>query len=109
QAGLYLLAVRECFGAEPAGMLFCAVSRGPKWAGWHTLPELGDVVEPADPDLIEALGETARTVSLDVAERIRSGEIATAPADTNKCSYCSHHDICRVETPSIARAGGGGE
>lgn len=109
QAGLYLLAVRDVFGQEPAGFLFCAVNRGPAWAGWHTLPELSEVVEQANSEVLGILGDTARTASLEVAERIRAGDIAADPADASKCMYCPHQDICRVETQiAIARAGGGG-
>ena len=91
QAGLYLRAVREFFGYEPAGMSFCAMRRGVGWRGWDKPEELTYLVSLST---AQALG---------VAQQIREeGCIEPDPAEAEACEYCDFRDICRVETAAVA-------
>ncbi len=103
QAGLYMLAAREFFNLEPAGMLYCGLRKRTVWDGWH-LPIAGlqDIGENAAPARLRELIDSAVAQTTKVFAQITDGRIVADPADTVKCSYCAFRDICRVESQTAA-------
>jgi ATP-dependent helicase/DNAse subunit B len=109
QAGLYLLAVRQVLGHEPAGVLFAGLRRETSLEGWH-LPVPG--LKAGADCTSEVLAELSVTASGQVAavlDGVRGGRIAPFPADERLCEYCEFVDICRVESAAGAAAAGGFE
>ncbi|HSB16218.1 MAG TPA: PD-(D/E)XK nuclease family protein [Bryobacteraceae bacterium] len=109
QAGLYLLAVKQVLGHEPAGMLFAGLRRETSLEGWH-LPLPG--LEAGADCTSEVLAELSATASGQVAgvlDAVHGGRIAPSPADERLCEYCEFVDICRVESATGATAAGGFE
>jgi ATP-dependent helicase/DNAse subunit B len=106
QAGLYLLAAQRVFGVQPAGMLFCFVKNGVKWAGWHTSLPGVDVGEKMTADAITGMAHDAEESVIRVHAEIAAGRIAVTPRNVSKCRYCEARDICRVESMAAEKAAG---
>ncbi len=112
QAGLYMLAAREVFGYTPAGMLYCSVKKQPEWRGWRLegLSISAEVGTRCMPDELEDQMRAARATAIEVARRIREGEVAPLPSDEEPCRYCAGSDICRrLEAGRPLAVGGGGQ
>jgi ATP-dependent helicase/DNAse subunit B len=80
QLPLYLMAVRDLLGLEPAGGELRFLKTGTKAA----LKSEG----------LKGLLEATETRVLDAARRIRSGDIAV---DAKSCQYCHFSPVCRFE------------
>ncbi len=106
QAGVYLLAARECFQLEPAGVLFCAIRREVRWDGWHAgLPLRVGRGEEGGARLAELMQEAVDLIQRTVNE-IAAGRIEPAPADPDMCGFCEFIDICRIETAAAPMTAG---
>ncbi len=109
QAGLYMLACERVFGRRAAGMFYCALRGEVSWHGWHTLQHSIGRSTRCTPEVLREVIDTAVTVSLEAAARIRDGVVEPAPRDMDRCRFCACLDICRLESAARAAAGGGSE
>jgi ATP-dependent helicase/DNAse subunit B len=94
QAPLYLLAAERFFGLEPAGMTYIGLKGGVVLAPWK------------DGQLPAGWRETATERTMGIVAAIRSGRMAVAPSDRDKCRYCDFRDVCRVAGEEAAVAEG---
>ena len=98
QGPLYWLAAERGFQLSVAGVYYCSLRNGIRYAGWGEKPDwLKAKVEPFTPDWLA----TAIERSLSAARAITQGSIAPEPSDLAKCRYCEFRDACRyagVET-----------
>ena len=90
QAPLYLMAAERCFGARPAGMFYIGLKGAVAYEGWSEegLLKAGPMPE----NWLEITAERTRRA----VEEIRSGRVAAAPADPDKCRFCEYRDVCRI-------------
>ena len=104
QAPLYLLAVRQILGLEPAGALYVPLAGDDKPRGaW--LDELEDELGPGlvagDRTSRERLDEhleTARRTARELAGRVRAGDVRPTPATCHpRGGGCAYPSICREE------------
>jgi RecB family exonuclease len=100
QPQLYMLAAERSFGRRPAGMFYCGLRGGVKWAGWSDDSML--MAKPIPPDWLQQATET----TLRVVHEIRAGRLAPDPADPEQCSRCDYRDVCRLDTAAAVVAGG---
>ena len=105
QVALYMLAVRELMGLEPAGGVYVPLrgkDRRPRGVLRSRLrEELGEGFVDSDrvsDEELERHLDQARTRAIELAGRLRSGEVRPCPAT---CSWnnsgCTYPSICRVE------------
>ncbi len=106
QIPLYLLALQEAFGLEPAGAELYTLRGEPRRRGvvndelvkkvFRGQPPEG--TERLSPQEFRELLETARRKMQEYAAAIREGEIAVRPHDTKQCQkgWCDFYDLCRV-------------
>ena len=106
QVALYMLAVRELLQLEPAGGVYVPLAGSDRRSRGLLLDELEDElgggVVPGDRASREEIDqhlERARERALELAGRLRSGEVRPCPAT---CSWraaggCTYPSICRVE------------
>ena len=107
QGGLYLAAVRQALGYEPAGVLFCALRRETTWYGWHSsMPGL-QKGESCATDELQARIQIAEETNRHTIEEIFSGRVEPDPADEEICRTCDFADICRLRERAARRAGAG--
>jgi len=101
QAPLYLMAAERQFNQHPAGFFFVGVKGEIGYYGWSQSGLLESIPIPEN----WAARTEART--LDIVGQIRSGTIAPAPADRDKCRWCDARDICRVNERQAVAIGEG--
>ncbi len=89
QGGLYLAALCKD-GATPAAFHLAGVRNETKWSGSN------------DPAEVQAWLDRAIAAARDAIARIRLGDIAVDPADTDACQYCAYAHACRVKSASLA-------
>ena len=105
QVALYMLAVRELMGLEPAGGVYVPLrgkDRRPRGVIRRELrDELGEGFVDTDRVSEEELEhhlDRARAQAVELAERLRGGEVRPCPAT---CSWnksgCTYPSVCRVE------------
>jgi hypothetical protein len=104
QAPLYMLAVREILGLEPAGGLYVPLSGDEKPRGaWldESQDELGSGLAQADRASREDLEghlRAARETACDLVRRVRAGQVRPTPATCHwRGEGCSYPVICRAE------------
>jgi len=92
QGPLYWLATERGFEQTVAGVYYCSLRDGIRYAGWGEKPEwLKARVEPFTPEWLA----TAVERSMSAARAIAQGGIAPEPSDLGKCRYCDYRDACR--------------
>lgn len=104
QVALYMIAVRELLGLEPAGGVYVPLA-GPKRQSRGIVrkgleEELGSGFAERDfrsPEEIEQQLDRARELALELAGRMRSGEVKPCPKTCAWNGGCSYPSICRVE------------
>ena len=95
QGPLYMLAMQRIENREPAGMIYCGLKRHVQCGGWTgSISGLNVKTEPLTAELLTRAEQT----TLKIAEEIRAGRIAPAPADRKPCGYCDFRDVCRYRT-----------
>jgi RecB family exonuclease len=92
QAPLYFMAAENAFHVYPSGVFYLGVKGEILYAGWSDSGILESASIPQD----WASRTGART--LDIVGQIRSGTVAPAPADRDKCRWCDARDICRIDS-----------
>jgi ATP-dependent helicase/DNAse subunit B len=103
QAALYMLAVREVLGLEPAGGVYVPLGgteRRPRGMVAADLDELGSGFFPADrlpAEEFEAMLERSRARIADTAARMHAGELGCSPETCAWNGGCSYPSICRSE------------
>ena len=89
QMPIYLMALKEALGVEPAGGVISAI-RGPAWVG---------IMRADDEDRFLDLLERARGQIREVVREIEAGVIRPGPKDIRRCGRaCPFHPVCRFET-----------
>lgn len=106
QIPLYLLALQEVLGMEPAGAELYTLRGEPRRAGVFAEDVTAHVFRGEAPEGTELLSReefrkllvTARQKMEEYAARIRTGEIEVRPFDTRYCRKggCDFFDLCRV-------------
>ncbi|HEX8073518.1 MAG TPA: PD-(D/E)XK nuclease family protein, partial [Thermoleophilaceae bacterium] len=104
QVALYMIAVRELLGLEPAGGVYVPLSGPKRLSRGIVLEELrqelgggfGDRDFKSREEIEEQL-ERARERALELAGRMRSGEVRPCPGTCAWNGGCSYPSICRVE------------
>ncbi len=103
QAGLYMLALKELFGLEPAGAFYYFISSRRKRGIFaaeerERISGSGDVSQKdkASCQDIARLIERKARQALGYVRRILDGEIAVNPANPDECRYCPFLSVCRV-------------
>jgi RecB family exonuclease len=102
QIPLYLLALREVLGREPAGGVYMSVRRGETRGILDA--EQGDIlpggIAPSDRLAHEAFEEALEEARAEAAvriERMRVGDVRHDPRDRRLCQeFCDYAGICRV-------------
>jgi ATP-dependent helicase/DNAse subunit B len=95
QGPLYMLAMQRIENRQPAGMIYCGLKRHVQCGGWtDTISGLNLRTEALTPELLTR----AEQITLEIAEQIRAGRVAPAPADLKPCGYCDFRDVCRYRT-----------
>jgi ATP-dependent helicase/DNAse subunit B len=106
QLQLYMLAIRELWGREPAGGVYRPLGgtsdRQPKGLLRKSAKEDLGALDPRprdhlDDEDFEAALEAARARAAEIAESIRAGDIGRRPIDDRCPTYCSFQPICRRE------------
>jgi ATP-dependent helicase/DNAse subunit B len=92
QAPLYFMAAERAFHVRPEGVFYLGVKGDILYVGWSESGILDSIPIPED----WAARTEART--LDIVGQIRSGRVAPAPADRDKCRWCDARDICRIDS-----------
>jgi ATP-dependent helicase/DNAse subunit B len=100
QPQLYLLALERVFGLRAAGMFYCGLRGGVKWAGWSEDPSVAGGAFP--PGWLEQAVET----TLRITQEIRAGRVAPRPADPDQCRRCDYRDVCRFQAAPAGLAEG---
>lgn len=102
QIPLYLLALREVLGREPAGGVYMSVRRGETRGILDAEQEdiLPGGIAPSDRLAHEAFEEALEEARAEAAariERMRVGDVRHDPRDRRLCQeYCDYAGICRV-------------
>ena len=92
QGPLYWLAAERGLQLNVAGVYYCSLRDGIRYAGWGEKPDwLKAKVEPFAPVWLT----TAVERSVDAARTITGGRISPEPSDIEKCRYCDFRDACR--------------
>jgi hypothetical protein len=99
QGPLYVIAAKEQWDVNAAGMYFCSVRRDPRFqhvtiGGW-SIP--GAEAAKNTGALTAEWVQNARSRAEKLAQRIQSAEIAPRPADPSICARCDYRDVCRYE------------
>ncbi len=107
QIPMYLLALDESFGIEPAGAELYTLRDEPQRSGLinaayanllyrSSPPKKSLVLRPAE---FRALLEKSREQMKEFAQEIRAGEIRVDPHKTDRCrkGKCDFYDLCRTE------------
>jgi ATP-dependent helicase/DNAse subunit B len=103
QAALYMLAVRELLGLEPAGGVYVPLGgtkRQPRGMVAAAVEEVGTGFSRNDrlgPEEFEAKLAWARERIADTAARMERGELRCTPESCAWNGGCSHPSICREE------------
>ena len=101
QAPLYFMAADKAFHVDPIGVFYLGVRGEILYVGWSDSGLLEGAPIPKD----WAAQTEART--LNIIGQIRSGLVAPAPADRDKCRWCDARDICRIDVAqTVAMAEG---
>ncbi|HLM99632.1 MAG TPA: PD-(D/E)XK nuclease family protein [Bryobacteraceae bacterium] len=101
QGPLYWLAAERGFQLSVAGVYYCSLRDGIRYAGWGEKPDwLKAKVEPFTPDWLA----TAVERSMLAARAIAQGRVAPEPSDLGKCRYCDFRDACRYAGAEAAIA-----
>ncbi len=103
QPGIYMLALKELFGLQPAGAFYYAISSGRKRGVFamedeESISGQGDLSR-ADRVSYEEIGELTELNARQATEyvqRILEGEKAIRPADRNECRTCPFSSVCRI-------------
>jgi len=99
QGGLYLIAIEEALGYQPAGMLYCSLKEETTWHGWRLVIEGLEKGKAYTPEYLrKEVIDKARERSLWAVGEIRGGKIGPAGTDVRACRYCESYDLCRVES-----------
>jgi hypothetical protein len=98
QGGLYLMALEESLGYQPAGMLYCGLKKETTWQGWHLVIDGLEKGRACTPEELRRVLDEARDRSLWAVGEIRGGKIGPAGTDARACRYCESYDLCRVES-----------
>jgi ATP-dependent helicase/DNAse subunit B len=103
QLALYMLAVRELVGLEPAGGLYVSLAgRGPT----RGVVDAGEAEavgacvsrrDLRDGAEVEAVLAAARARAGELADRLRAGDVAPCPERCTPGGGCAHPSICREE------------
>jgi len=104
QAGLYMLALKELFGVEPAAAFYYSISSGRK-RGVFAAEEKERVAGQRDVsktdgtsyEEIRELMELNARQAVEYVRRIVEGEIAIRPADKKECHSCPFSSVCRIK------------
>ena len=92
QGPLYWLAAERGLQLSVAGVYYCSLRDGIRFAGWGERPDwLKARVEPFTPVWLS----TAVERSVEAARAIAGGRISPEPSDIEKCRYCDFRDACR--------------
>ena len=103
QVPLYMLAVRELLGLEPAGGLYVPLGGRGGARGVVSAPEAeaigGDLSrsDAREDEEIDALLAAARERVADAVERVRAGDVRPCPERCGPKGSCLHPSICREE------------
>jgi ATP-dependent helicase/DNAse subunit B len=104
QVALYMLAVREALGLKPAGGVYVPLKGKDRRPRGLLLKDLSDELggglvdtDLRDEDELEAQLDRARERVVELAGRMRSGELRPCPETCAWNGGCSHPSICRVE------------
>ena len=101
QGPLYWLAAERSLQLSVAGVYYCSLRDGIRYAGWGEKPDwLKAKVEPFTPDWLTAAVER----SMDAARAIARGRISPEPSDIEKCRFCDFRDACRYAGAEAAVA-----
>lgn len=107
QLGLYALAMRELWGAEPIAVLYHAMAatgkKGPRGllrkAQMEVLGGLGIAegsYDRIDDEAFDAALEAAKTTAQEIVAEMRAGRIRRDPL-RGDCGYCEYASVCRIE------------
>jgi ATP-dependent helicase/DNAse subunit B len=104
QVALYLLAVREALGLKPAGGVYAPLKGRDLRPRGVLLKELEDelgrgfvTTDMRDEDELERELDRARERVVELAGRMRAGEVGPCPETCAWNGGCSYPSICRVE------------
>jgi len=101
QVALYMLAIRELLGREPAGGVYQPL-RDPDLRARGVIrddADAGELVHDRDrrtPQELEQALEVAAARARELADRLRAGELAPTPETCTPWGGCAHPGICRV-------------
>jgi ATP-dependent helicase/nuclease subunit B len=104
QLPVYLLALREIGGREPRGAFLVTLPAG-EWSGLGAVAGPDRTVREFHEEGLPGLLARTEELVLDLDGRIRAGEIAVRPRDTDHCRRCDFRDVCRVEPWLLAPGG----
>ncbi|MEA2309411.1 MAG: hypothetical protein QOI65_1697, partial [Thermoleophilaceae bacterium] len=106
QVALYVLAVREVMGLQPAGGVYVPLAGSERRPRGMVLDELRDELgegfvdnDRVSAEEIERQLDRARERAIELAGRLRGGEVRPCPATCawNRSGHCTYPSICRVE------------
>ena len=106
QLQLYMLAIRELFGREPAGGLYRPLGgtsdRKPRGLIQKSAQEDLEALDPRPRDHLkeedfEAALEMARARAAEITDLIQAGDIGRRPLEDRCPKYCEFQPICRRE------------
>ncbi len=92
---IYLAALEQELGSEPAGMALCGLREETTLEGLAAVP--ASRLKPIGADELRALLEAAKSKTAAAAQGILQGSIAVAPRDPGYCSRtCEYGAVCRI-------------
>jgi ATP-dependent helicase/nuclease subunit B len=106
QVALYMLAVRELMELEPAGGVYVPLAGAERRPRGMVLDELREELgegffdkDRVSAEEIERQLDRARERAIELAGRLRGGEVRPCPATCawNRSGHCTYPSICRVE------------
>ena len=101
QVALYMLAVREILGLQPAAGFYQATSRDQEMRGVvredSPLAELAISTDRRSPEDLEAVLAEAATEAEEVARRLMSGALEAKPGSCGWENRCQYPEVCRCE------------
>jgi ATP-dependent helicase/DNAse subunit B len=103
QPQLYVLAAQRAFGLRVSAMFYCGLRGDVTWAGWGEDSAVSGARVFPPGWLEQAIETTAR-----IADEIRTGQLAPAPADPELCPRCECRDVCRFRQTAPAITEGAG-
>lgn len=99
---IYLAALEQELGSEPAGMALCGLREETTLEGLATVPS--GRLAPVGTDDLRALLEAAKSKTAEAARGVLQGSIAVAPRDSGYCSRtCEYGAVCRVRWGASAQ------